>query len=490
MPADHHEGILRTTYGPTLIVVPSLATGVWGRELRRFPNLTVFYYLGSPSHLKGSSHLYNAAQRTLPHSVYDLRRQIERLDRHNPQTGRTVFLTTYGAWHHRTLGKDAKYSTPQKPKNLRAKTKIPKDADDVPSHEDSDLEEDTDDEEMTESEAMKYVSLAKGLFYRVVLDESHKVRSPKTKTGLAILKLGAIVRFFLSATPMINKPADLYGALVQLYHEEWTRTTLEPTEEEDESGNTVMAANPMPPSIDDFAQAQEELDDISIDTLPDYVDLLHPSSFWKMSHPPGGTQMDALTASKVLPPILRQIQLRRAMGDAMIVNGEEVMIGQDIPPYEIVTVELRLSAAQKDFYKLTHGRLVGILGKGLDKETQEGRMNMTAHRTLCHAVADGRLSIMEKRLASRDGLNVGTLNTWHDQSLRERTYLYWAHTTRNPTDLPHIDCMTNAYYIALMSPKMQYLARLLRYVCFELKEKSSSLSIGLPPCSCTSCSWT
>lgn len=60
-------------------------------------------------------------------------------------------------------------------------------------------------------------------------------------------------------------------------------------------------------------------------------------------------EINALTTSKLLPLILRQLQLRRAMSDSMTVRGKEVVIGQGIPLYEIVTVELRMNQAQKEF---------------------------------------------------------------------------------------------------------------------------------------------
>ena len=457
------------TYKPTLIVVPSISTGVWGQEFKVFPNFKVYYYLGSRSHLKGSSHLFDAAHRTLPNDVHELRRKVKSLDPYDPQTGRTLFLTTYGAWHNRTLDKDSKYETPTKPKSKasKGKSKVPEETLD----EDLDPEEESDEEEMTESEAMKYISRAEGLFYRVICDEAHKLRSPKTKTSLAILKLGKIVRYLLSATPMINKPADLYGILMQIFMDEWAIHTQEAAADPDENGDTVMEDVKKTLTLEDFEAATENLDHIDFDSIDEFTHLLEPSAFWKFSHPPGGKQMNALTASKVLPPILRQIQLRRAMGDAMTVNSKEVVIGQGIPPYEIITVELRMTRAQKEFYLLTHHALAGYLSKGADKETQEGLMNMTVHRTLCHAVADGRLTTMEKRLSAKSGLNVSQLNIWHDQSLKEQMFQYWAHTARDMADLPHVDCLTNAFYMCMLSPKMQYLARLLRWVVFELKER-------------------
>ena len=86
------------------------------------------------------------------------------------------------------------------------------------SHENFDFEENTNDEKMIESKMMKYVSLAQKLFYRVILNESHKMRFSKTKIDLIIFKFNVIIRFFFNATSIINKSVDLYDALMQFYH--------------------------------------------------------------------------------------------------------------------------------------------------------------------------------------------------------------------------------------------------------------------------------
>ena len=85
------------------------------------------------------------------------------------------------------------------------------------SHENFDFEENTNDKKMIESKAMKYVSFIKKLFYRIILNELHKMRLSKTKIDLTIFKFNIIIRFFLNATSMINKLVYLYDALMQLY---------------------------------------------------------------------------------------------------------------------------------------------------------------------------------------------------------------------------------------------------------------------------------
>ena len=87
------------------------------------------------------------------------------------------------------------------------------------SYEDFDFKKNINNEKMIKSKAIKYIFLIKKLFYRVILNESHKMKFSKTKIDLTIFKFDVIVRFFFNATLMINKFVDLYNALMQLYHE-------------------------------------------------------------------------------------------------------------------------------------------------------------------------------------------------------------------------------------------------------------------------------
>ena len=71
---------------------------------------------------------------------------------------------------------------------------------------------------MIKLKMIKYVFFVKKLFYRVILNESHKMRFSKTKIDLMIFKFDVIIRFFFNAISIINKFVDLYDALMQLYY--------------------------------------------------------------------------------------------------------------------------------------------------------------------------------------------------------------------------------------------------------------------------------
>lgn len=58
--------------------------------------------------------------------------------------------------------------------------------------------------------------LASLLWKRIVLDEAHVIRNPKTKTTIAVCALEAERRWFVSATPLQNTITDLYSAFLFL----------------------------------------------------------------------------------------------------------------------------------------------------------------------------------------------------------------------------------------------------------------------------------
>ena len=161
---------------------------------------------------------------------------------------------------------------------------------------------------------------------------------------------------------MINKPADLYGILTQIWRKEWALVKDE--DEEEEPGQVLKEAERLIPELEDYAQAAGELEKIIFENLGSYLHLLNRRGCLKLAQRSKESNMDTLTASAVLPPILKMIQLRRVMGTEMDVDGQTVRIGQDIPPYEVMTVELIMSKLQQSTYLAFHDSLAAIWREG------------------------------------------------------------------------------------------------------------------------------
>ncbi|KAH7915183.1 SNF2 family N-terminal domain-containing protein [Hygrophoropsis aurantiaca] len=93
----------------------------------------------------------------------------------------------------------------------------------------------------------------KGLFdvkwKRIILDEGHNIRNPKTKMAKAVCKLTAQRRWVLSGTPIINSPRDLGSILTFLQicrpldnEDFYKRLLLRPLKDGDPSGAELLRA--------------------------------------------------------------------------------------------------------------------------------------------------------------------------------------------------------------------------------------------------------
>ncbi|KAK2768482.1 hypothetical protein FQN54_000337 [Arachnomyces sp. PD_36] len=83
-------------------------------------------------------------------------------------------------------------------------------------------------------------------FARIIADEGHALKDCSTDCHKAVLTTKAPKIWFLTATPMINKTADLHGYLNLLYRDEWLQEQVE--------------KDPENPIWEDFALARKEFE--------------------------------------------------------------------------------------------------------------------------------------------------------------------------------------------------------------------------------------
>jgi hypothetical protein len=70
---------------------------------------------------------------------------------------------------------------------------------------------DDDEETAMSNPKLVYTSSLMGWFARVICDKAHSLKNRRTLTYLAIKCLDADMKWFVSATPMINHVKDLEG---------------------------------------------------------------------------------------------------------------------------------------------------------------------------------------------------------------------------------------------------------------------------------------
>ncbi|KAI9810553.1 MAG: hypothetical protein M1827_006226 [Pycnora praestabilis] len=450
-------------YRPTLVLCPSSAFGTWKAMTRQFfPLANVRYFMGNPD--KGP---VQQRLKILGMTAASLRELIEGtsegFDKHSSETAKTIILSTYTTWLQRSIDEASLPGAKEKAqaKKCRAAEKRGEDLE----------EEENDNDELNFQILNNLVSLCTGLFDRVICDEAHKLKSYRTRTSWSVKKLNCPHLIFMSATPMINKPLDLSGILHLLWKPEFKSDPL-PEESDYEAAKFAMGLGPKSTQVDPDSPSSPtvgKLKSTQVD-LDKYVHLLDPDVFRSFATKAAG-QMDMTVATKVLPPILRMIQLRRVMSDFITVNGVKQVIGKEVPPYTIVTVELKMNKIEAQAYKRIHRFLIQHLkGFGTNDETeQEHHMSMRAHRYLMHTTYNPEL---DKYRTNDVNHQVTDVNEWcNTEDFNYGATFYHQITRGQPWDVAYQTREEMAHYMCALSVKQRWLAGKMLELCIQRQRK-------------------
>ncbi|KAG8213634.1 snf2 family protein [Butyriboletus roseoflavus] len=205
--------------------------------------------------------------------------------------------------------------------------------------------------------AKKKKKSGKGLFgvkwKRIILDEGHNIRNPRTKMAMAVCMLTAERRWVLSGTPVINSPRDLGSMLtfLQICHpldnqDFFKRLILRPLKQGDPAGAELLRALmshicirrtkemqdsegnslvPLPPV--DITLVPVTLND-EARTLYDAVELLSRQRVESLMNQAGG--MNSIVTTNVLSMLtrLRQIVLHPGLVPANYLD--QLRVNEDI----------------------------------------------------------------------------------------------------------------------------------------------------------------
>ena len=246
---------------------------------------------------------------------------------------------------------------------------------------------------------------------------------------------------------MINRVSDILGFLAMFWREEW--------------GIAWPPTNDLERVYEDSFRAQ----------LPStYAFIFNGQplfrlSPWVFASLANRDRMEGEVARKALGAILTCLQMRRTMATRMEVNDDWVRIGDDIPPYKIVTVELGMTRAQERAY----GRIYNHYKKHLSRPADDrnptpanapavndmGLRNMRVHRRLSLATFDLQLEAFCNRTGhknlSRD------VHSWYDAYEDNGLTIWWNFSRPDPDLPPYVDRFNMGEYMAAKSPKLQYL---------------------------------
>ncbi|KAL8795802.1 MAG: hypothetical protein Q9182_007485 [Xanthomendoza sp. 2 TL-2023] len=276
------QRLARRRYKASLILCPSQAAVVWENEIEKFlPMLRHPYNIAELS----EAHL------TLPANIKGLLNHLRDIP-DDPSALVHVILCTYEIWSARaTYSELLSGQARQKP----------------------DAEGEDDDDGLgpeDEEESFKHVlHLCGGVFGRVVCDEAQRVKHPSTLTHRSVKELEALFMVQLTATPIINRPVDLFGLLRLFWKASWA-------ESPDERGKDAVQVQGYitVPDEQSYYAAMAVLSEPAMLTEVNFLafrHLLSPEAFRQYTAPTDDRQMDSRLANTIIPPILSIIQLRR-----------------------------------------------------------------------------------------------------------------------------------------------------------------------------------
>ena len=246
---------------------------------------------------------------------------------------------------------------------------------------------------------------------------------------------------------MINRVSDILGFLAMFWREEW--------------GIRWPASNDLEQIYED------EFRDKLPSTYP-YIfndQPLFQLSPWVFASLANRERMEGEVARKALGAILSCLQMRRTMATQMEVNNDLVRIGDDIPPYKIVTVELGMTRAQELSYTKIYNGYKASLSRPTDDGgptsktaptvKDKGLRNMRIHRRLGLATFDLQLETFCNRTGNKNLSR--DVQSWFDAYEDHGLTIWWNFCRPDPHLPPYIDRFSMGEYMAAKSPKLQYL---------------------------------
>lgn len=339
-----------------------------------------------------------------------------------------------------------------------------------------------------------YTQPLAGHFYRLVLDEGHKVKNPKTKTAHAAKLVRAKHTLIVTATPMINRVNDLAGYLDLLFRDEWRLAGAEADEQaygpafDPYDDATLPRHTPLYQHGGALAIWQD-----AAQTTP----VAAPPALWRLDPHLFRTAMRGLEADteafkatkahRILRSILPLIQLRRTMATEIVSfpGASAIRIGDGIPHFRICTVELGFTSAQQRRYDRLHDIGIRKLFTGVVENSRElpsqndaaGGRSIAVHRQLSHAVFNLDLDTLAKR---RPKNLVKDVNRWYDKTADRGMSFYWEHVKPVPSLPPYADRFSFGVALAENSPKLKYLSGVLLDSCLGDERERVLIMCGWP----------
>ncbi|KAI9370901.1 hypothetical protein BJX61DRAFT_544160 [Aspergillus egyptiacus] len=486
-----------TLFRPTLVLCQSVLIDTWLSEYYKYFGdvLELWLFHGSSAHTSDFRR-----KNIIVDSTEELRAKVKALDPKDTKTAKVVILSTYATWSTRTL--NLKADGPEKRATRAKANRTPGGDEEGVRGEESEDEEDDDGigmntQDADEKRAINVLadlqdsefdrgrnlghgpkakkpliidtvsSRLRGLFARVVADEGHALKQIRTYNHQAVAKLEARTVWFLTATPMSNRALDLCGYLALLWKDAMKLQVEENPDDDGAAEETAVAAS-APPAIDPVAEYQpySDLDSFEALDAPPYH-LLSPRRFASLATK---GHLAARRGYHCLPVIMRLLCLARDMGQPVDPRDLTVgIIGSDIPPLRMFTVELRHPAWAQRLHDRRWAKLLARIKQGrkiansataqaqLPGESQ-GFRDWETMRRLTLLAWSPKLEFFVRKVGSHRTF-VDALKKYMDRP--DRGFgLYWTATRFDRADMVPANRLGMARYLMADCPRLRYLLKI------------------------------
>lgn len=303
------------------------------------------------------------------------------------------------------------------------------------------------------------------------------IQNPQTFNHRSVSALEAPVKWILSATPLSNDATDLVGYLHLFWKREWKWTRGVRT---DEKYAILKWYQDRGKNYDSTYQYWHNNNPLS---------LLEPHFFNRMIET---GMLVGQNTRDVFGPIIEILQMRRTKATVEVIRGEKLRIGSTIPPYSITTVELQHTPQnQKEYLERYHAYVkradelgkFGLPSKSKKKktsrkggakdpkkikepgphatnfvsvETPTGIRNMGIHRLLSLLTLDLHLEVFASNATKKSLAPV--IEEMMGESMLSALCVFWGSVVGERGMPMYVDRYSLACWLALKSPKLQYLA--------------------------------
>lgn len=339
-------------------------------------------------------------------------------------------------------------------------------------------------------EGRVYTSLCRYKFARVVLDEAHVIRNPRTLLAEALLQTQKRNIHFLSATALLNHAQDLRGYLFQIFNQDWKLVRVR-------GGFLPM----YDPNFDPLKVQEDGVNPQFFSAFPDEsTKVPGQQELWR-AHKAGvklylldpvqylvsgrRNEWSAEVCAKIMPPILEMLQLKIGYEtDIEDGVGGTAKVGEAIPLYDFYTVQLAWNPLEKRLHDDYTLHMLAALGAGDPGSTMgadtrtaktraemsgledpadgEGSVHSGVYRYLKHGTMDPRLcvltelnhrdmSALEKAKAAKE-----RKNNWTDHDIDHGASMFFLKTRDGPQYGTPTDRLNMARYLCAFSPKMRF----------------------------------